>query len=528
MKPPKVIFLTFANDREFPDRFLIHLEPEKEAIEYNLIPIQKKFPIIVKTAPTSKSFELIKHLNQFQNQLIIFHFSGHANGTSLSIKAKDEKNISYDKSNLASLLDNEENLKLVFLNGCNTHEQVPVLQEIGIPAIIATENSIPDKDAAEFASSFYDSLARGQSLINAFLKAKSIIDPSHEKHIFRDSKSLILEKKVSWGLYVQDEKMLNWRLPKEFSRKRKWLSLLFPIGITILIFLAGLLPKNRVQVSMEVFTKTLQVDLEQDWELDTLLTLNRFRSDDILMLSSRKIGDSIQRTEAFEVDIMKLSQSNFNKIMLHEGTISIKAEEHIYLDKSDYLLTMGIIDGKAITGKIDIMGSELRVSSEDSSSAIQFPENKPSSLSFVTQDAPYFYLEGDVSLNNLSVNSTSFWDSPNPSERKFESRVDSGFIFIHDTKKLIPLENNWEVSNSNAKGILSATSKFKQTNLKVSYKGELNDLEIGVRDEITKIRPTWIEYFYNNERLKLFWGVLIYLLGISFAIQKYLVKTNRL
>ena len=71
-------------------------------------------------------------------------------------------------------------MRLVFLNGCSTADQVEVLRNAGIPAVIATTEGIDDAVATEFAKGFYASLADDHDLRTAFHTAESVVN-SHTK-----------------------------------------------------------------------------------------------------------------------------------------------------------------------------------------------------------------------------------------------------------------------------------------------------------------------------------------------------------
>ncbi len=61
---------------------------------------------------------------------------------------------------------------MVFLNGCSTKGQVEGLLNVGMEKIIATDRSIDDGMATEFAMSFYQGLAGGKAVEIAFKDAK--------------------------------------------------------------------------------------------------------------------------------------------------------------------------------------------------------------------------------------------------------------------------------------------------------------------------------------------------------------------
>ena len=225
MSDKPVIFLTFANDHRHQRRFLKALEPEKAGIKKALIDFQKKWGGIVYDVPLSESGELLEDLNEFKGELIIFHFSGHADGTQLALETTEGDIQHLNQQTLSWFLADQQRLKLVFLNGCSTDGQIHHLQKLGVEAIIATSQSIPDQQAARFGTAFYESLMAGHSLKQAYLQAKGVVNPeSTNEYIFRQ---LILPKhqeddlSFPWGLYLSNDEIENWKLADAFENVRR-------------------------------------------------------------------------------------------------------------------------------------------------------------------------------------------------------------------------------------------------------------------------------------------------------------------
>ena len=126
---------------------------------------------------------------------------------------------------LAKLLGEQQNLKLVFLNGCSTKAQVEELFQAGVKAVIATSVKIQDRMAVQFAQAFYQALANKRTIKRAFEFAKSTIETTFantpEMDIHRDLVGATpspesASETMPWGLYVQKnaaEEVLSWRLP---------------------------------------------------------------------------------------------------------------------------------------------------------------------------------------------------------------------------------------------------------------------------------------------------------------------------
>ncbi len=219
-----IIFSTFANDK---DDHLDLLKEESSAIKSALVDVARKEYIKIEGEESLDLNELVEILLKYQNQLLIFHYGGHANGTQLRLESGNA-----NAKGLAQLLGEQENLQLVFLNGCSTRGQVDLLLEMGVKAVIATSIPIADPMAKDFAAAFYQALAEKRTLKRAFLFAKGVVESRYENSpsifINRTLGSLKKQKaerapeleeeeeEIPWGLYVQEDQaqaIYRWRLP---------------------------------------------------------------------------------------------------------------------------------------------------------------------------------------------------------------------------------------------------------------------------------------------------------------------------
>ena len=154
MNTKPVIFLAFANDVHRPHRFLEALEPEKVGIQTALGNFFSEGGIVY-TAPSSHPDWMMEDLIHFHQDLTIFHFSGHANGTQLQLEDPNSEQAFLHKERLKDLLKNAPKLQLVVLNACATSGQVQALKDIGIPALIATNFPVEDEKASMFGTRLY-------------------------------------------------------------------------------------------------------------------------------------------------------------------------------------------------------------------------------------------------------------------------------------------------------------------------------------------------------------------------------------
>ncbi|MDW3647022.1 MAG: CHAT domain-containing protein [Bacteroidia bacterium] len=210
-----VVFLSFANDE---DAYLSNIELEEDQIYQKLQDVHDNGFIEIYNRGRSSIEDIFFQFTRFRDRIIIFHYGGHATGTHLQLQNQDA-----NAKGLAKLMGQQNELKLVFLNGCSTLSQVKALQDAGVKAIIATSVPIKDNKARIFAVQFYDSLANGASLEQAFNDAVSKLETielskTDEIKIHRAIDLSFLKKgeeedEIPWGLFVKNDKILKWTLP---------------------------------------------------------------------------------------------------------------------------------------------------------------------------------------------------------------------------------------------------------------------------------------------------------------------------
>lgn len=210
-----IVYVAFANQQ---DDHLPLLKQESRAIKDALRALEARDFFKLEIDESTQLEDLIKTLTTYPDQLCIFHYAGHAGSTELEL----EGGAAFSKG-LASLLGEQQQLKLVFLNGCSTQAQVEQLFKAGVPAVIATSVPIQDNKAVAFSTAFYQALANKRSIKSAFEFAKSSLEAQFgdapELGINRGlalSQKSAKDQTMPWGLYLEEDKaeeVLAWRLP---------------------------------------------------------------------------------------------------------------------------------------------------------------------------------------------------------------------------------------------------------------------------------------------------------------------------
>ena len=154
-----LIFLAFANDLSRS----LDTNSEHDLISQEL----KDIPQVQRLTVSKESLETVFRENS--NSLQVFHFGGHGQKNALYLSEYQNNDLAGDF--FVDLLSKYP-IKLAVLNAYNSHEIAKKLSEKGISAI-GTTGEIEDEIALRFAKSFYGHLAQGNTLQEAFERAKT-------------------------------------------------------------------------------------------------------------------------------------------------------------------------------------------------------------------------------------------------------------------------------------------------------------------------------------------------------------------
>lgn len=220
------IYLAFASDREAREQFLESIEFERNGIQEDLLGYKIKGLLDYVLFDGIKKRNLTRTFSELDQDIQVFHFSGHANSLNLAF----EEDAAFHAEQLASLFKGLKNLKLVFLNGCCTKGFVKRLHQVGVDAVLATSSKINDQKAAKFGIQFYKSLAiSGKTIERAFVEATATLEGEEAKTVRERFSAKLVEEvsvdsldEVEWGLYfrstgnsedddILEKKLLNWR-----------------------------------------------------------------------------------------------------------------------------------------------------------------------------------------------------------------------------------------------------------------------------------------------------------------------------
>ncbi len=222
MSDKAVVFLAFAHQSTSP---LARLSEEDEAI-YGLLHARSVQEEHFHTHRDSHAGldSLREYLSKFKDQVILFHYGGHANSEQLFLSSGEAQAFG-----IAEMLAEQSRLQLVFLNGCSTQGQVKNLLDLGVPAVIATQCPIEDELAMRVARHFYHAMNLGATLGEAYKEAAAYIKAAGKPVLPQTPYDRFLKgyeqerekKEEPWGLYYREDRaeVLDAKLPTA-PRKR--------------------------------------------------------------------------------------------------------------------------------------------------------------------------------------------------------------------------------------------------------------------------------------------------------------------
>lgn len=206
-----VLYLAFANNPAAP---LANLTREARDMEKALQRVENGL-LQLKKDEFATLDAISQKLRDYHNRVVLLHYGGHADGQTLLLSDGEAA----DGRGIAALLQAQKHLKLVFLNGCSTRGQVKRLLELGIPAVLATATPVGDEQATEVAQLFYEALAGGMSIGEAFGHLEGYYTAGGNAGLLGRYRGAGFQaaagedpEALPWGLYYADEKALAWRL----------------------------------------------------------------------------------------------------------------------------------------------------------------------------------------------------------------------------------------------------------------------------------------------------------------------------
>jgi hypothetical protein len=166
-----VVLAAFANDRIDDERYLRNLPKEQKQVRNALKKAERQRLCKLIERPNATVDEILDVFQEFRDQVVLFHFAGHAGSAELLFESLEGAPQIAHAGGIAAFLSQQRSLELVFLNGCSSEGQVQGLLDAGVASVIATSQDIDDSVATEFSARFYNGLASGGTIRASYEEA---------------------------------------------------------------------------------------------------------------------------------------------------------------------------------------------------------------------------------------------------------------------------------------------------------------------------------------------------------------------
>ena len=214
-----IIFLAFANEKVEGQRYLRKLSIELNGIYDDALREAERrnmCEVITRSSVTLEQIKSVFEDDRYRDRIAVFHFGGHADGYQLLLRTDDAQNETAHAEGLVSFLSRQQNLQLIFLNGCTTHQQCKELSEKDIPYVIGTENSIADNIACQLAIEFYKALAQQMPIQRAWEQTIDFINSKYikggtKRELWWEGKEDFIEETLPWEIYRREDAK-EWKL----------------------------------------------------------------------------------------------------------------------------------------------------------------------------------------------------------------------------------------------------------------------------------------------------------------------------
>ncbi len=218
------ILLAFANEREEGHRYLRNLPFEMNRLRAALEKAEDRGLCELIILPNTTLDTLISTFqrDKYRNRIAIFHYGGHAGSYELLLEEPEGNTSSAHAEGLVPFLAGQKSLQLVFLNGCYSAQQAQALISHGLPAVIGTVQAVDDKMATGLSAGFYEGMAEGMPLGQAWeeavFKAKAQEGEQDLNRYYAQNRSVKLEgawSQFPWEAYYRPgaEAIRDWNLP---------------------------------------------------------------------------------------------------------------------------------------------------------------------------------------------------------------------------------------------------------------------------------------------------------------------------
>lgn len=124
-------------------------------------------------------------------------------------------------------------------------------------------------------------------------------------------------------------------------------------------------------------------------------------------------------------------------------------------------------------------------------------------------------------LRGMQTQAIGFVEEFPPGSGNFESVIVSGELTLLETDRKVTLSALDHLILGKAKSKRLELSKADNDNsVQAIFEGSVSEILVGTEDFRDNLTPTYLQYLYHQQGLKLFWGALVFLIGVVWRIRR--------
>lgn len=309
----------------------------------------------------------------------------------------------------------------------------------------------------------------------------------------------------------------------QHATRRKWSVIILSVCV-VLAGIAWTLRISRTHVSLDVITENVVLTLRQDWSCNHHFTPGRILISNITELSAP--GLNLTAGANSGKDSMWLELQG-NGISVEELTLLAGANVELSLKDHEFQL---FVKESPLAGELLVRHAEITVETEDDTETLSVDSEIPETITFKTAKtgaAPVqLTLVGqeDWRLRGLHTQALGFVEEYPVGSGNFESVIRSGMITIQETGVTEELLETEYLGLGNPKSRRLELSKT-DNGVNVLFEGTAAKIIAGPQDFTNDLTPTYFEYIYHQQKLKVFWGAVLFLSGLLWRIRDTIFKS---
>ncbi|UCH95182.1 MAG: hypothetical protein JSV88_33740 [Candidatus Aminicenantes bacterium] len=295
------------------------------------------------------------------------------------------------------------------------------------------------------------------------------------------------------------------------TNKRKWIVVIGMICLVI-VGLAWTVRIFSTHVSLKVTTGNVVLSLRENWSSNHQFAADEIFIDNIIV-DSGKVSNSLE-----------LKGLDGEKIIVNQ--LQIRKGAEIELSVKGHELTI-FVKGARLSGSVNAHKARMEIETDEGADKpVIINTEIPETIAFRTARVGPVPVQLRITSNEkwklrgMQTQAIGFVEEFPPGSGNMESVIGSGELTLLETDRKVILSALDHLTLGKAKSRRLELSKADNgLRVQAIFEGSVSKVLVGTEDFRDNLTPTYLQYLYHQQGLKLFWGALVFLMGIMWRIR---------